>query len=275
MHRGVYSVGHRIVSAEGRWMGAVLAVGDDAVLSYRSAAALLRLRPTSRAAIDVTTPRRAHSRRGIDVHRTRYLPPEDVTRIRRIPCTTVARTLIDLAEILGPQDIQRVLERAEINGQFDLRALQETLERHTGHRGAARLCRALAGYDPALKFTRTEIERLFVELCRRFGLPEPAVNVPISLPEGGTAIVDALWLKERLAVETDGRETHATHAAFERDRHRDAQLMLLGFRVARFTWRQVTTDPAAVAETVRALLKLAGATRTRRRGPEPWRPASG
>jgi hypothetical protein len=163
-------------------MAAVLAVGDDAVLSHRSAAALLDLRPTSRAAIDVTTPHRAHSRDGIHVHRTRHLPPEEVTWISSIPCTTVARTLIDLAEILGPQDLHRVIERAEITEQFDLRRLLSAIDRHPTRHGSARLRRALDSYDPAMEGTGSELERAFVELCRRFHLPRPAVNVPDFAP---------------------------------------------------------------------------------------------
>jgi predicted transcriptional regulator of viral defense system len=147
MHRGVYAVGHSVVGREGRWMAAVLAVGPGAVLSHRSAAALLGLRDSSRSAIDVTTPHKAHSRDGIEVHRTSHLPREDVTRIRGIPCTTVPRTLIDLAEFLTHHEIERVLERAEINRQFDLRAVTDAIRRHRTRTGAATLRRVLDGYD--------------------------------------------------------------------------------------------------------------------------------
>jgi predicted transcriptional regulator of viral defense system len=254
MHRGVYAVGHSVVGREGRWMAAVLAVGPGAVLSHRSAAALLGLRDTSRSAIDVTTPHKAHSRDGIEVHRTSHLPREDVTRIRGIPCTTVPRTLIDLAEFLTQHEIERVLERADINRQFDLRAVNDAIRRHRTRTGAATLRRVLDGYDARMRFATTELERRFLGLCMRFELPRPQLNVPISLPDGGIATVDALWRRERLVLETDGRETHDTHLACERDRHRDTQLMLVGYRVARFTWLQVTREPAAVAATVHRLL---------------------
>jgi very-short-patch-repair endonuclease len=77
------------------------------------------------------------------------------------------------------------------------------------------------------------------------------------------AIVDALWRRERLVVETDGRTVHARQAAFERDRHRDAQLLLAGFKVVRFTWRQVTKEARQVAATVRSLLQDAANDRLR------------
>jgi very-short-patch-repair endonuclease len=78
--------------------------------------------------------------------------------------------------------------------------------------------------------------------------------VPLQLPDGGAVVVDALWRRKRLVVETDGRLTHSMPAAFERDRHRDAQLALAGFTVVRFTWRQVTQKPGQAAVTLRRLL---------------------
>ena len=162
MHRGVYAVGHPVVGREGRWLAAVRAAGAGAVLSHRSAAALLGLRAASRPKVDVTTPRRSHPRTGIDVHRTSFMPPEDVTEVGLIPCTTVARTLVDLAEMLPPAEIERALGQAEINGQFDLRALNRVVERHRKRRGAAALRRVLGKYDVTMTETRSELERRFI-----------------------------------------------------------------------------------------------------------------
>ena len=69
--------------------------------------------------------------------------------------------------------------------------------------------------------------------------------------------VDLLWRQQRLIVETDGRDVHTTRQAFERDRERDQRLMLAGWRVVRFTWRQLTREPERVAATLRALLAQA------------------
>jgi hypothetical protein len=208
------------------------------------------------------------------VHRTACLPPDDVTTISGIPCTTVARTLVDLAELLRSPEIERALERAEASGRLDFGAVDDAIGRHRKRAGAARLRRILERHDATMHLARSELERRFLQLCIRFGLPAPAINVPISLPDGRTAIVDALWREEQLAVETDGRETHATRLAFERDRHRDAQLMLAGWRVVRFTWRQVTEDPAAVAATVRSLLRHSPFSPAGTHG-VPRRPSSG
>lgn len=115
VHRGVYAVGHSVLTLEGRWMAAVLACGPGAVLSHRSAAHLCGMRRTSPDRIDVTTPRRGGrtSPRGVQLHRTRYLPPQDTAICRDIPTTTPERTLTDLADILTPRELERAADRAE------------------------------------------------------------------------------------------------------------------------------------------------------------------
>lgn len=113
LRRGVYAVGHRGVSREGRWIAALLAVGDDAVLSHRSAAALWGIRHTSRGRIDVTAPRALPQRAGIQLHRTE-LAPDEVTAERLVMVTTPARTLVDLAAVLPPHELERALNEAEI-----------------------------------------------------------------------------------------------------------------------------------------------------------------
>jgi hypothetical protein len=236
-------------------MAAVLAVGRGAVLSHRSAAALLNLRPTGRTRIDVTTPHSAHPRRDIDVHRVRALPELDVTSARGIPCT-IARTLLDLAEVLPRRELERAIDRAELDRLLDLAALEQVLRDHPTRHAVLSLRALLSEYAIGRGLPRSELEERFLMVCVRAGLPRPELNVALSLPDGGEVVVDALWRRQRLVAEADGRAAHATRAAFERDRrHRDAQLLLAGFRVVRFTWRQVTQEPRRVAATVRSLLQ--------------------
>ncbi len=245
-------------------MAAVLAVGPGAVLSHRSAAALWNLRRTARARIDVTTPNWGHPRAGIDVHRVRALSDPDVTSVRGIPCTTVPRTLLDLAEVVPRRDLERAFEQAEVAGTFDLDALGRVIGDNPTRHGAFTLGLVLSGYAVGWGITRGELEERFLALCRRGGIRPAELNVTVGLPDGGVAVVDALWRRERLVVETDGRAAHGGPMAFERDRHRDAQLLLAGFRVVRFTWRQVTQDPRRVAATVRTLLREVGGAGTAR-----------
>lgn len=256
VHRGVYAVGHSRLTAEGRYLAAVLACGDGAALSHRSAGAHRGLRRSSRAAIDVIAPgRRGRARAGIDVHSGATLEPQDVTIVGGIPCTSVARTLLDLAGVLDRQALQRAIAEAEVQRVFDRAAVEEVLCRARGRRSARLLQAALAAYDPGAERSRSDTERRLLEICRAAGLPRPLVNAPIEL-DGERVEADFVWPRQRLVVETDGWRTHGTRRAFERDRRRDRRLLLARWRVVRFSARQVSDDAAEVAQTLGALLHI-------------------
>jgi hypothetical protein len=249
LHVGVYAVGHSRTSAHGRWMAAVLACGPTAVLSHNDAAALWDLIRAHSGAIHVTTARRCHGRAGIVLHRSN-LRPEDCTERESIPVTTPARTLLDLAETAPHSLLERAIEQAEVLKLFDLRAVDRLLARSHGRHGLGALTTALRAYWGPGPVTRSELERRFLELCRMAGLPPPAMNMFVAGME-----VDALWHKERLVVELDGRAYHRTRMAFERDRRRDAALQLAGYRVLRLTHLRLTTEPPVVVETIRSLFR--------------------
>jgi predicted transcriptional regulator of viral defense system len=253
IHRGVYAVGHGRLTLRGHWLAAVLAYGPKAVLSQRSAAALHGIRPDNRPKTDVTLPSRsARSRPGIDVHASTTLEPADLTTIAGIPCTTLPRTLLDLAEVVDERAVEKAVNQAEVLRRFDLRAVEEVLSRASGRRGAAVLKRVLGNYDgPTL--TDRELEERFLALCRKASVPRPEVNEWITLGEGIAYKVDFLWRAERLGVETDGWGSHGTRRAFESDRRRDRRLSLAGWTIVRFTWRDVERAPAEVTETVAGL----------------------
>jgi hypothetical protein len=234
LYRGVYAVGHTIVPPRGRWLAAVLACGDGAVLSYRSAAAHWGIRATAAARVDVTVAHTSGVRSSarIVVHRSRR-PIEQVVR-DGIPVTTAARTLADLATALPRRDLEKACEAAE--------ALALSVEIDPDHPGARRLREAM-GRDLTTT-TRSPLEDDFLVLCDRYEIPRPLVN---TIVEG--FLVDFCWPEHRLIVETDGRR-HRTRAAFERDRARDALLTAVGWRVMRFTTRQVRGDPVTVAARV-------------------------
>jgi hypothetical protein len=161
-------------------MAAVLACGPGAVLSHRSAAALWGLRPTARTDADVTTPgRTGHKRPGITLHRVRRLHPHDRTRCRAIPVATVARTLLDLAELLQPHELESAWEEAERLRLLDLLAVDALCRRTRGRRGLRPLRALLAEQRGPLPATRSELECRFLDVCRRAGLPPPAVNAVI------------------------------------------------------------------------------------------------
>lgn len=234
MYRGVYAVGHTVVPPRGRWLAAVLACGDGAALSHRSAAALWGIRPTDTPKIDVTVSHASGVRGNarIAVHRSRR--PIEALKRDGIPVTTAGQTLLDLATALPRRQLEKACEMAE--------ALQLNVEIDDSHPGARRLREA--GEHDLTTTTRSPLEDEFLELCDRHAIPRPRVN---SFVEG--LEVDFCWPAERLIVETDGR-THLTRAAFEGDRERDAWLTSLGWRVMRFTRRQVRRDEAVVAARV-------------------------
>jgi very-short-patch-repair endonuclease len=249
VHPGVYGVGHRL-SVRGHYLSAVYACGAGAVLSHGSAAALWELRGPPAGRIDVTLPRRgARSRARIQVHRTRVLGPGDIAERDGIPCTSVARTLVDLAEAAPEHRLRRALERSVELRLFDGRALGAVMDRLNGRCGLATLRQLIAELPDEPPVMRSELERRFLELVRRAGLPLPAVNARVASHE-----VDFNWPAHRLIVETDGRRTHATGVAFERDRARDLDLRLAGWQVVRLTWSQVVRTPDRVTEVLRALL---------------------
>jgi hypothetical protein len=255
VHPGAFAVGHPILSREGAYMAAVLACGPGALLSHRSAAALWDLRRSERSRIDVTAPgRRRRAIRRIEAHRSRTLVPRDAARVKNIPCTSVARTLVDLAEVVDLRALERACEQAEILNLFNAEALANALARVRGRHGAPKLRAVLGAAAPGETLTRSELEERFLALCGAAGLPRPEVNAWIPFAGGEGAEADFLWRGRGLIVETDGHATHGTRRAFERDRRRDQRLALAGYRVIRFTWRQVARDPGEVAQTVRQLL---------------------
>jgi predicted transcriptional regulator of viral defense system len=257
VHQSVYSLAPpELLSRNGRFMAAVLACGPRAVLSHRSAAALHGLRATDRAGIDVTIPRRSTlTRAGIDVHRSTTLTQADTTEVDGIPCTTIARTLLDLAGVVSRPQQERALNQAEVLEVLDARALDDQLERNVKTPVARKLKAALAEHDPAQAPTESKLEEEFVTLCRRIGLPTPERQAYIAPDDGEPACrVDFLWRAARLVVETDGARYHRTRRAMERDSRRDQRLTLAGWRVVRVTWQQVTKEPATVAGVVAGLL---------------------
>jgi Transcriptional regulator, AbiEi antitoxin/Protein of unknown function (DUF559) len=226
VHRGVYAVGHRSISAEGRCMAAALAIGEG-VISHRSAASLWGLLTQRADVVDVTVSGNGgrRSRAGIRLHRSNTLDSTCITRRRGIPITTPARTMSDLRRAVSSEQLRRAKRQADVLG----------------------LAR---GEDHVSDGTRSELEYRFLELCRRHHMPPPAVNCKIA-----GLLVDFAWLKERLIVETDGYRFHRGRSAFEADRARDLHLRRLGYDVIRLSYRQVLDRPEEVAAVLARFLR--------------------
>lgn len=288
LHRGVYAVGHDRLRSEGRWLAAVLACGPGALLSHRSAAALHGLRPASTGAIEVSTVWH-RGVTGIRVHGRRRLAPEDRDVALGVPVTTVARTLVDLADVLRPEQLRTALVRAEDQRSTDVRSIEAALARLRGRPGPGHAAMRAALDELRERGggrTRSDLEELFLALVRRAGLPRPRTNVwlpadalgpgrtpraPVDRPAPplpptasgprspalalGGVEVDALWRAERVAVELDSWSHHRDRTAFERDRRKANALLLAGWTVLRFTHADVTRRPDETAALLGAALR--------------------
>jgi very-short-patch-repair endonuclease len=251
LHRGVYAVGHRVLSKEARWMAAVLAGGPDAVLSHRAAAALWRIRDPPNGPTDITVPSKTRSHNEIRRH-TVSLPADEVTVRNGIPVTTVPRTLFDLATVLSAAAVENALRQSEYLQLHDRLSLRDFLARYPGHRGSRSIRESLARRAEAPGRIRSPLEERFLPFLDRHRLPRPQCNTWIEV--GGKRFqVDCLWPSRRQIVELDGWQGHGTRSAFREDRARDRALRVGGYGVTRLTWTQLDDEPEAIAADLRSL----------------------
>jgi very-short-patch-repair endonuclease len=228
------------------------------VLSHLDAAAVWEIYAGEGARVHVTTVRKAGGRLdGVQVHRARRLHPDDVTVKDGIPVTTVARTLVDLTDLLASDRVLRAIREAEFLQLLDHQALNAAVQRAHGRKRLAVLKEAIQAHTPG-QIVREELEHRFLELVREAGLPPPETNVKITA-RGRRYEIDCLWREQRVAVELDSRAAHARTTAFEPDRRKDAALNAIGLRPLRFTWLRVTREPADVIAELDATLAQAAA----------------
>lgn len=255
LHRGVYAVGHRQLRREGWWTAAVLAAGPHAALSHRDAAALHDLLPPGRhVRTEVTTTGRAAGTDRIRVYGTTVLDAGEVTTVRGIPVTTVARTLVDLADTVPKDRLAKAMNEAERLRVLDVEALARSLARTARRRGDGhgKLRRALAAVaENGAHFTRSHLEDQFLSLVvKPHDLPRPTMNATIDGME-----FDAVWRDKRVVVELDGWNAHRTRRAFQEDRDRSNDLTTKGYAVLRFTYADVTKRPERTAHRVAEALR--------------------
>ena len=181
------------------------------------------------------------------MHSAAALTPPDRASHEGIPVTTVPRTLLDFAAV-DPHYLGQALDNAQRLGLLDLIAIDELISRSSGFRGVARLRTALEIHRPAA-FTRSSLERHFLALVRRAGLPPPSTNLFVEGYE-----LDAYWPAERFAVELDTYDYHGTPAAFEADRERQENLKLAGIEMTRITGIRIEREPQDVTTRLRRLL---------------------
>jgi very-short-patch-repair endonuclease len=202
-----------------------------------------------RARIEVSAPRHRRSTARLEVHVV-ALQPDEVTVEDGIPVACPARTLFDLASVVTAQELEHAFNEAEYRRLTSPVSLDALLARYPGRRGTAALRRVLENHRRnGQTVTRSVLERRLIAFLDAHGLPRPKIN---RLTDHGE--LDATWPEQRLVVEVDGWAAHGTRKAFEADRARDRALVVAGWRVLRITWRQLTTEPDAIAAQIATLL---------------------
>jgi hypothetical protein len=255
VHQGVYAVGHRALSQHGECLAAVLGCGLGSLLSHRSAAWLWGLTTYWPPIVEVTAASPKETRPAIHVHSAQALTSDDRDAFESVPVTAVPRTLLDYAAV-NPAFLGSALDKAQRRDLLDLLALDQLLARSRGFRGVARLRDALEIYRvPAL--TRSHLERRFLALIRRAGLPQPSMNFFAAGYE-----LDAYWSSERFAVELDTYDYHGDPRAFEADRLRQEDLKLAGIEMTRVTGVRMDREPEVVVARLAASSPNADVTST-------------
>ena len=237
VYRGVYAVGHSRLTREGRYMAAVLACGDGALLSHRSAAWLWGLR-LDHWKIEVTA---RSGPKPIVVYRTRRPAPAAIRD--SVPVTGLGRTLVDLADVVSATRLERAFEDADRLQLLNLADVQPI----PGRRGTANLRRVLAGLRPGE--TRSELEHRFKRFLRDYGFPWPVFN---ALVDG--MLVDAYWPAHQIIVELDSWEFHGkARRPFEEDRAKSNRLQLKDYKILRVTSRMLDHPDELAADLATAL----------------------
>jgi very-short-patch-repair endonuclease len=248
VHRGVYAVGWPRLTREGRWMAAVLACGEGAVLGHRSAAALWEIgREGSRVDISVRRDCK-HRRSGIHARSRPSLSKEDVSTHRGIPATNPARTLLDLATVLHPPALERAVNEADKRDLIDPETLRDALIDYAGQPGVKVLRTLLDKHT--FRLSDSELERLFRPIAVAAGLPQPLTKAEVNGFE-----VDFFWPELGIVVETDGLRYHRTPSTQARDHLRDQIHTAAGLIPLRFTHRQVKYERTHVRGVLRATAK--------------------
>jgi len=261
--RTVYILGHPTLGPRARMRAAVLAC-PGAVISHRSAAALLGIREVAPVVIDLI-PLVEHGRKidGIKAHRVPFPGPSEVRSVHGIPCTTAARAVVDLAGVHGIVQLREVVEMAAARRVLDLAAIDAVLADGPKRRGAPCLRRVLKEWRRVAETAkyatvRSLFEAKLLPLIAAAGLPIPLVNARVRTAER-VLEVDLLWPEQRFVVEADSRRHHAIEVAFERDRRRDRELLAADYQVLRVSWREAEREADAVLAVIGARLRRGAA----------------
>lgn len=257
---GIYRLEGARLGELGRCMAATLSCGDGAVLSGRSALSLHDLIP-DRGDVDVVRTS-GRQRSGVDrrtssdgwslrLRRASNLPRKDLVVVEGVRAVRTERAICEVASELSEQEIRTVLSRGQQQRSIDWKELEARVSPRPGKPATALIRSIVSEWTELDGLTRSQMEDRAFSVFKREGLPAPLVNHPI-----GRWIADFYWPEWNLVVEVDGFAYHSDPTAFRRDREKDRGLQLLGLKVARFTWVEVTRNGTAMTDEVRRLAGL-------------------
>jgi very-short-patch-repair endonuclease len=240
VYRGVYALGHRGLSRHGLWLAGAHAAGEGAGLSHLCSTALWGLRELRTDFVDVVAPTRRRIKGPIRVHVSRSLVPSDIVVRKGIPVTTVARTCVDLTDVLTPHQLANVMHEAAYRKCLNLAQLGEAMARGKGRPNLRRLEKALALNAMGSAGTKSPHEDAFLSLVQFADISEPRVNMHVLGEE-----VDCHWPERKLVVEVDGRG-HDRRRTKRDDARRDRLFREAGWKVLRFSGDDIAQRPQEV-----------------------------
>lgn len=257
LHDRVY----RVCGSPPNWRGELLAAcwagGSRAVASHRSAAALWQLPAGRRDITEITCPRWRRARHvGVLVHESTAIEAIDLTEVHRIPCTSAARTLFDLARALGPVALDINIDAALRQGLTSVPDLTELLGRlgGRGRRGSQRFRTALADRSPADRLPESPPERLLARFLVAQGLPAPVTQFEIRDGQGRlVARSDLAYPQWAIVIEYDSFQEHVGKGPLVRDAARRNKITRAGFLPLTATHADIADRAAELARTIRQL----------------------
>jgi hypothetical protein len=262
--RSVYALAGAPETWAQRLLAATFGAGSTAVASHRAAARLHGIPGFASAHVEITAPRRTRATEdlvGARRHYTTLLPSHHRKTIDNIPTTTVARTLFDVCAVVHPGKAARAVDNCLARKWVTVPALWRVLDDLAiqGRNGTCAMREILTDRGDGYVAPASELERRFMKLLRRFGLPRPEREVDLGDTDQWIGRVEFVYRRERVLIEVDSRLHHSALLDFDNDRRRDNEFVASGYRVLRITYEMIVKNPFDVERVIRHALKVAAA----------------
>jgi very-short-patch-repair endonuclease len=240
-HRGVYSVGHRVLGAHGRRKAAELAGGEEAALCLQTAGDFLDVKPNASGLIHIWVPnQRGRKLDPIRPHQFTDMLEEDIEVVDGIRTTNAMRVLVDMAPHWDVKTLERAFGKTELNRQFDLHTLNAILARRPNRPGIRNIRHVMEIYDGPVP-DMTALEERGLWLVRKAGLP-----LPVAQHRTTVGRVDFYWRERALIMEMDSIRWHLVRQRWQNDLDRNNEHLEDGIATCRFTWERARQPESIV-----------------------------